>query len=238
MPLIHKASKKAFEKNVATEMEANPGDKHRAQNLAIAYSVKRKAGNKMADGGLVDEGMDKAGSMEADKKASRDSMQDDGMDQADTMARRKAGARAMARGGMVERGAGPEMDLEPHMSVKRPSLSMGPSMDEYDADHFAYGGEAEEDGEPASIAAAVSRRRKARAMAEGGQVDLEANSEESPNMEDQYSFEANGKEQYDLDQGESDPMDSNETGDSREDSTSDDHDMIASIMSRMKSKRK
>jgi hypothetical protein len=58
MPLIKSKSKKAFEKNVATEMRANPGPENRAQNLAIAYSVKRKAAHKkkMAKGGNVDEG--------------------------------------------------------------------------------------------------------------------------------------------------------------------------------------
>jgi hypothetical protein len=55
MPLIHSKSKKAFEKNVETEMRANPNPKDRAQNLAIAYSVKRKAAakKKMAEGGLI-----------------------------------------------------------------------------------------------------------------------------------------------------------------------------------------
>ena len=52
MPLISSKSKKAFKENVETEMKAHP-DK-RAQNLAIAYSVKRKAAKKkMAEGGKV-----------------------------------------------------------------------------------------------------------------------------------------------------------------------------------------
>lgn len=51
MPLIKSKSKKAFEKNISTEMEhGKPQD----QALAIAYSVKRKAaGKKMAKGGSV-----------------------------------------------------------------------------------------------------------------------------------------------------------------------------------------
>lgn len=53
MPLIKSKSKKAFEKNVETEMKANPDPKDRAQNLAIAYSVKRKAAHKMAQGGAI-----------------------------------------------------------------------------------------------------------------------------------------------------------------------------------------
>jgi hypothetical protein len=51
MPLMKKASKKAFQHNVKAEMEAHP-DK-RKQDLAIAYSVQRKAKKKMAEGGAV-----------------------------------------------------------------------------------------------------------------------------------------------------------------------------------------
>src|SRR5271155_3831838 len=51
MPLIQSPKKKAFEKNVETEMKAHPGEKHRAQNLAIAYSIQRK--NRKAKGGVV-----------------------------------------------------------------------------------------------------------------------------------------------------------------------------------------
>lgn len=53
MPLIHGKSKKAFEKNVKTEMDANPGKANKAQNLAIAYSIKRQAAKKkMSKGGM------------------------------------------------------------------------------------------------------------------------------------------------------------------------------------------
>lgn len=43
MPLIKSKSKEAFKKNVQAEMRAG---KPRKQALAIAYSVKRKAGKK------------------------------------------------------------------------------------------------------------------------------------------------------------------------------------------------
>lgn len=43
MPLMHKESQKAFKHNVKEEMEAHPGKSHRAQNLAIAYAVQKKA---------------------------------------------------------------------------------------------------------------------------------------------------------------------------------------------------
>lgn len=55
MPLMQSGSKKAFKKNVETEMNANPSPKDRAQNLAIAYAVKRRNAKKMASGGMVPE---------------------------------------------------------------------------------------------------------------------------------------------------------------------------------------
>ncbi len=48
MPLIKSKSDKAFSKNVETEMKSG---KPQDQSLAIAYSVKRKAKKKMAEGG-------------------------------------------------------------------------------------------------------------------------------------------------------------------------------------------
>jgi len=52
MPLMHGKSKKSFEHNVKAEMEAHPGKEHRAQNLAIAYAVKRRAEKHKAHGGM------------------------------------------------------------------------------------------------------------------------------------------------------------------------------------------
>lgn len=53
MPLLKSKSKKAFDENVKSEMDAGKPQK---QSLAIAYSVKRQAGKKkkMASGGKVD----------------------------------------------------------------------------------------------------------------------------------------------------------------------------------------
>jgi len=51
VPLIQGKSKKSFEKNVATEMEAG---KPKEQSLAIAYNIQRKnRAKKMASGGEV-----------------------------------------------------------------------------------------------------------------------------------------------------------------------------------------
>ncbi len=53
MPLIKGKSDKSFKKNVETEMRANPDKKDRAQNLAIAYAVKRRAEQEKAAGGSM-----------------------------------------------------------------------------------------------------------------------------------------------------------------------------------------
>ena len=99
--------------------------------------------------------------------------------------------------------------------------------------------EADEEKEASITAAIMARKRGKKMMAEGGMVDLEANSEEQPNNEDQYSFNAVKKEQYDLSQLSKQPMDSNETGDDREDGEENDHDknIVGSIRRKMKSKR-
>lgn len=115
MPLIKSKSKKAFSKNVASEMEAG---KPQGQSLAIAYDVQRRAGK----------------------------------------------PKKMAKGGMVE-----SEDVHP-----------AELMDD------------EERAE--SVAAAIMQRRRAKKMAEGGQVDLEANNEEGPSSLDELNVMSVTKE--------------------------------------------
>lgn len=100
-------------------------------------------------------------------------------------------------------------------------------MSRRDAAAYAMGG---------SVADKIRNKRK---MADGGEVDLGANSEESPNMEDQYSYKANGKEQYDLSQLSKQPKDSNEKGDSREMSAEniDDESLVDAIRKKLRAKR-
>lgn len=59
MPLIKSTSKSALQKNIKTEMDANPGKSKMKRNLAIAYSTQRRAGKrkKMSAGGDTDSGM-------------------------------------------------------------------------------------------------------------------------------------------------------------------------------------
>lgn len=141
---------------------------------------------------------------------------------------------------------------------------MKPSDSEIMSDHMqmlADGGMAHEmDDQPseeaeierhASIAAAIMAKRdaarqdagsptedKATMMAEGGQVDLDMNSEEQPNK--YYSRnQAILKENYDSDMEDvTQPKDSNETGDARESEQSDKKDMVSAIRSKMAAKRK
>ena len=111
---------------------------------------------------------------------------------------------------------------------------------------FAHGGDVGnpklqqshlEPDESDSLVQDIMRKRKR--YAEGGRVDLEANSEEDRNNEDQMSFKAAGKEQYDLRQLGPQPMDSNESGDSREDDSENinDEDNVSAIRRKMKAKR-
>jgi hypothetical protein len=137
------------------------------------------------------------------------------------------------------------MDDEMEMNPAHDKYSMYDSEDqpedEYDMEH--------ED----SIAAAIMARRDrlhkeiysgahdediAAAYAEGGEVDLSINHDEEPNNEDQMSFQALKKENYNSSNLDIDrPMDSNLTGDDEEEDSHDRHDMIDSIRSKMKSQR-
>lgn len=340
MPLIQSKSKKAFQKNVKTEMDANPGKENRAQNLAIAYSIKRKNSKKMAHGGKVDidaKSEDRpmpdeshADSSEQSRnrgdKALHDSDwtgrptvrqaqeasphplsqpkgrelqgrndEDDMMDSmspgpygehppsrddeegpdrqgpkvSDMQRQHNNGRPAYAHGGMANKVAHQMGEEAPGMSDPDSSMleshdygmePMSPDEEhphtgETESDmlrrhamelaHFAKGGmagpmnpklhesqmEPHEDG---SMAKEIMRKR----MADGGTVDLEKNSEEDLNNEDQMSFDAGLKEQYDLRQLKKQPMDSNEKGDSREADEENDHDESIVSAIRKKSKKK
>lgn len=112
-----------------------------------------------------------------------------------------------------------------------------------DLDMYADGGEVGNPKlqmshrEPLSMTDEIMSRRRKR-MAEGGQVDLEANSEEDLNNEDQMSYGAGLKEQYDLDQLDEPPMDSGQKGDSRERDEEDRLDMVDMIRRRMRQSRR
>lgn len=231
MPLIQSGSKKALKKNIETEMKSNPSPKDRAQNLAIAYSVQRK--NKKAFGGKIDEHMvEKHESEHADDAKSEprptgkafggelyEKHAELSKDFDELLAKHDHNAvmeymagRFMAHGGMPYEG------------------SMDEDFPEIEADEMMHE-DSEDEMLPDSIADAVMAKRKK--YADGGMVDLEKNSEEDKNNEDDLSYEAILKEQYDLSQLDEQPHDSNEHGDELEDA--DEHDMVSSVRKKMRS---
>ncbi len=224
MPLIQSPKKKAFEENVKTEMEANPGKKNRAQNLAIAYSVQRKnkGKKKMAEGGEVSEGTNdkKELAQENSPKALHDSTWTDNNHDSTEHEEAETGGEGHIDESSDHTGETMEDMLRRHAD---------------EIQGLANGGMVGPDeSEPHSLAEKIMHSRR---MAAGGTVDLEANSEESPNMEDKYSFEANGKEQYDLSQLSKQPEDSNEHGDAREEESENKHDRMDAMRAKIRAKR-
>jgi len=232
MPLIKKPSKKAFEHNIKAEMHSG---KPQDQALAIAYSIqKHNKKKKLAAGGEVEEDKELIIEPASDeevgaKKLKVEPVSDQEME--DVMKKKK-----MAHGGIAdEYGAKPEMREHPSPEARKPDDHRLPE-EEYmsdqfdDADHVAkhvY----------SSIADKILAR-SAKKFAEGGEVDLSENADEEPNNEDQMSFEALKKENYD----ESDaldhlnqPEDSNEHGDELKDA--DEHDMVDIIRRKILAKR-
>lgn len=129
----------------------------------------------------------------------------------------------------------------PHTGETEPDMLRRHAME---LAHFAQGGDTNpklqeshmEPHEEGSIAREIMGKRKA--MSAGGEVDLEGNSEEDLNNEDDMSFDAGLKEQYDLRQLKKQPMNSNQKGDSREEDAENEHDEsdVKQIRSKMKKK--
>lgn len=148
----------------------------------------------------------------------------------------------MANGGMIneeESFKDAEEDEEQHPAHEESDDdSQRPPEDEIMADHFAEGGSVEEEmaiDHAASIAAAIMAKRKM--MAEGGEVDLDLNADEEPNHEDEESFEALKKENYDesdaLDSSDQ-PEDSNEHSPEHKEEDVDDRSLSSRIRRKMK----
>lgn len=101
--------------------------------------------------------------------------------------------------------------------------------------------EAEEEERPmrmkkGGIVDAIRSKRKM--MAEGGEVDLQANANEDLNLEDQLSYQAARKDTYyDLDQLSDQPSDSNMHGDEAEMAEGEKHSLADAIRRKMKIKR-
>lgn len=226
MPLIKSKSKQAFGDNVKKEMDAG---KPQPQALAIAYSTQRHAKKKrMAMGGAVE-------SPTQSKAYSRNP----GTPEKKSDDKREPEGEYMGKDWSY--GSAP---------ARKPDDKRLPE-DEYMAGHFAEGGQVnpdleeskkeltasdfmEDDERAESIAEAIMQKR--RKFADGGMVDLEANSEEDPNEFYGENSDAAGEEQYDDGQISPQPGDSNETGDSREDESENKLDMVSRIRAKLRSK--
>jgi len=137
-----------------------------------------------------------------------------------------------------EMGSGPEEDEAEHPAgLEEDNDEMGPANQEFMADHFADGGPIsdEDDMEHASSIAAAIMMKRAKKMADGGEVDLKENAMEQPNSyyhanEDEVLKENDDEDLWSM----TDPMDSNEHG--HELSDEDAHDMVSRIRAKMAKK--
>lgn len=250
MPLMQSKSKKAFSKNVEKEMDAGKPQK---QSLAIAYNVKRKnERKKMATGGAItakDESRpmpdqefndSSDASMNRGKKSlgKSDWTDDTYSDQASRSFSKPQREMDTAFTSESEAKAdnsydSEEMDMEKESSSDPMDINGHHYGDIEDA-KYAHGGDIEDHYD--SIAEHVMAKMRAK-YAEGGMVDLNANSEEAPNYAYMDNHDAYMKEQYDLDQLSSQPEDSNEKGDEREEESENKHDLVDSVRKKMKAKR-
>lgn len=143
-PLIQSPTKKAFDKNVRTEMDANPNKKDRAQNLAIAYSIQRK--NRKARGGMIGEKLEREGDESAHREMVEPTSQRLGDEAALAHDERESDMemgmrKKMARGGMAE----PEWQDAGELGF--PMLEEEDPSDEYSKEgiiNYAMGGEVDE----------------------------------------------------------------------------------------------
>lgn len=250
MPLIQSKSKKALQKNIETEMDANTSPENRAQNLAIAYSIKRKNSKKMAKGGPVsaqnesrpmpDQTFNDAADARrssAKKKLSGDSVSNRLSDQ---LTSKKSPSTEIDEDFSTEdkataNNAGTSEEMNMHQESSNDPLGVNAEHGEDDEDALlmAQGGEVEDHYE--SIADAIlSKKRKVKQMSDGGQVDLEANSRESNNVEDDLSFNALLKEQYDDSQLSRQPMNSNEHSPEHDEVDVNDRSLVGQIRRKIK----
>jgi hypothetical protein len=260
MPLIKSKSPKAFSKNVETEMNSGK-DQKQALAIAynVKRSAGKK---KYAKGGEVRAGSEKptADSGQTHKctymcNNQKHYNQDGEMVRADNKPTADSGehtvshpssphhTESMLKAGTVRPSADRENDeAAPHRTpakdmnlVRAGSERPTADKDEHGQTKMADGGYLE--GEDTSthmgtLAEAIAKRLAKHMMAEGGRVDLEENSEEHGNAEDDLSFEALGKEQYDDSQLEDQPKDSNEHEPSHEEMDVEDKSMRSKISKR------
>jgi len=264
MPLIKSAKPAAVGKNIKTEMKH--GKPHK-QAIAIALSVQRAAKKKkMASGGDVKEALSQHAHEEL-KDLEKLEHEHEEMLSPEMLEEHEAAEEEekMAHGGRVRHASheghlrhkrmadGGEIEaasMRPDAAEDAMEMEM---MDEHPHSHKAEkraGSEPHHDIDESDemelqmlrklakggIVDAI--RHKQKMMADGGEVDLQANADEDLNLEDQLSYQAARKKTYfDDSQISSQPHDSNLHGNEREEAESDRHDMVGAIRKKMKAKR-
>ncbi len=224
--------------------------KPKKQALAIAYSVKRRS-KKMAKGGQVTAKDEKrpmpddtsnsdphvsAKGQRGPSMVKNDSREQIGPSKSKPSSSIEVDARKEKMSGIDDARTSEEMRM---MRPSSDPMHINSDHDEDIADaRLAHGGEIEDHYE--SIADAIlAKKRKAKMMAEGGQVDLSRNADEDLNFEDQQSFKAGRKENYSesegLEQLDS-PMDSNEHSPEHEEMDIHDKDIVESIRRKKRAK--
>lgn len=231
MPLFH--GKKNIGKNIETEQAA--GKPHK-QAIAIALAVSRRKPKKMADGGKVTDEQPKTlgetigypGSKPAPKPSDapkKEMYKDGGKVHNMTAPAPKASPMPKHEKDIFEDEDYKESDMR---ASEQPQEHPATQIIEepYEEHRMAHGG---------SVADHILAKHIMKKMAEGGQVDLEDNAEElGQTPYDGMNSDAFDEPNYDIDQLEHDPEDSNEHGD---EIPHDIHDMVSEIMRRMKAKK-
>ena len=246
MPLVHGKSKKAFEKNVKVE-ESNTGKEHRAQNLAIAYSVQRKAKKKMAAGGFVKDDQSKEESMKSESPAMKslgsssihNFSKDDGSKKLDRKSLTQESMDTESEHSKPEAMDHEDDDRLLDQSMAEESPEMGHHYADHETDDQEKSESIESESPPhdehyASIADAIMAKAKSKRFADGGMVDIEENEEPEYESEDEENGVEHASRFGEHMEDKSQPMDSNEHGDLLD---SDDHDMIDTIRRKIMAKR-
>ncbi len=207
MPLIKSKSKKAFSKNVATEMEAGKPQK---QSLAIAYNVKRHAGKKhYAKGGQIPQDQksienktDKKEKLDSSVKRLKQTMTKNNYDAAWNLKSTVPNPKLYAEGGDVQ------MKNAEHMKAGEHPYAMG--------------------GTPCMHCGGMN-------YAEGGNVDPEGGYDENEMEGPATNIEPNiHAKEFDDEAPHEHYEDSGEMGDEEEEDAENKMDRIGRIMSRMK----
>lgn len=256
-------SKKAFNKNVESEMHAG---KPQDQSLAIAYGIQKQAKKKkkMALGGAVEEESHSKPIYNRNPGTPAKKPDDSRLPESDYMSKNWSEGSAPARKPDDQRL--PESETMSGSMKEPEDHQMLASYHEEQANMhrmMAAGGMvegAEDDNEPSvpmaksdderpseseymsshfskgGIADAIMKKRKPKMMADGGMVDIQENGEEEDaNAFDDLNEEAYMKELYDDSQLDDQPEDSNLKGHDLPDE--DSHDMVSQIRKKMRMKR-